>query len=1058
MNTKISGVILLVVVGLLVFVSVGRQFSLPALADLSGPPHLQPASPSSVQTRVFRQGLASYTGVRDTWISAAAWDTPPQHTVNYGQNQMLLVSRDGGDNPLLRFDVSAIPSHSAVISATLSLSNTTRSSISGSQDFARRVLLYAVLRDWDEGNQTASPINASAKRGATGDQAFDYFPGEGTDVPWTSRGMAVGTDYAAQSTSYADVVNAGWYTWDVTALVRAWVRGEQANYGIVLRDATGYADDHDDTRAFVSSQATGDPTQRPTLTVVYNPDVPFADAGPDQSNLTWDGGAVTLDGSQSHDRPGGDDASLTFSWRIVQAAYGSGLSGNLATGSAQPTLLFTPDAAGEWEIELTVANNVGESATDRVHLRLLRIGIGHPRIFLTPAKLAALRARAVASNPRWTQLKNEADAADGDMLAKALVSQVLGNAVYCTNAIGTALARIASAVDWPVKAGDIALIYDWCYGQLSAGQRTVFIDYFNAWGDATPKNEDVPGWGNYWPRYGYSYGLMGLATFGDNARAQEWLDEYRYRRYRDIDLPLLDRIAAGGGWPEGMIYDWIANNPRVKGLEAWRTATSENLFLSTDWYRERLGYFLLHRWPGVAEQFGYAYHPYVSTGDTERSRGSIANYGRIMGLILIERFPADPLARQLQAYLAASPTGNSMRFLAHDEFLWFDPVQPSQPPDLRTHYAAGTGAIFMRSGWPSGAADTNPDATYLTFQSGDHFSYHQHFDQNSFTLFKGGDLALDSGVYSGEGLSNHDINYYVRTIAHNTLVVYNPNEDFSTARPDATANDGGQRSMSPGSRSPQGTDDWDLRATQYDTGDMLRFEDAAQYTYALGDATKAYNNPSYNQAMDTGFSGNTAKVSRFQRELVYLRPGATVDARGQSQAAGEYVVIFDRVGVTQAAFSGANTKLLFHTLAEPAVNGAPTTITPGETLYAGADLATVTSGDGKLFIKSLLPAARNLRKVGGRGVKSFWVFDANYDWHWATDEAQPRPINDFEEIPYGEWRLELEPADTALAHNFLTVLHPAGASVTSMPATTIVTGTGLIGAHIADPGQQRVVL
>ena len=44
----------------------------------------------------------------------------------------------------------------------------------------------------------------------------------------------------------------------------------------------------------------------------------------------------------------------------------------------------------------------------------------------------------------------------------------------------------------------------------------------------------------------------------------------------------------------------------------------------------------------------------------------------------------------------------------------------------------------------------------------------------------------------------------------------------------------------------------------------------ARYTYARGDATKAYNNPTYNQAMDGQLAGNKAKVSRFQREFVYL--------------------------------------------------------------------------------------------------------------------------------------------------------------------------------------------
>ena len=1022
------------------------------------------AAPGSLETRILQQGLNGYSGVRDTWVSSQDWDTPPQHTVNYGQNQVLTLGRDDDDSPLIRFDVTGIPTNSAVLSATLSLYNTTPAGCDSAGTLPRRVRLFTVLADWNEGNRVASPVNQSGDHGATGDHAFSYYPGEGTDIPWSERGMAAGSDYASAAESHADVLNEGWYTWNVTDLVRSWVRGDLANYGLVLRDATSYQDGNCDWRAFFSSQhTTGShasgaltPGLRPKLTIVYNPDVPFAHAGSDQENLSWDSSAVTLDGSGSYDRPGGHDASLTYAWRVVQEAYGSALAGHLI--STAQAVAFTPDIAGEWEIELTVTNDAGESASDRVGLRLLSIAAGRPRIYLTPAKLAALQERAVPSNIRWTQLLGEADDSDGHMHAKALVSQVTGERSYCDTAISAALDLIAAPSDYSTKAGDIALVYDWCHADLAGSQRATFIDYFDAWGDDTPKSEDVPGWGNYWPRYGYSYALIGLASYGDSPRAQEWLDDYRHRRYGDNDLALLDRIAEGGAWPEGTVYDWIANWPRVKTLDAWRTATGENLFESTGWYRERLGYLLLQHWPGVAEEWGYQYHPYVSIGDGERNRGTMANYGRIMSLVLLEQFPNEPLAPQLQAYLSAQPTGNSDEFLYHEEFLWFNPDQAMQAPSLLTHYAPGSGTIFMRSGWPDGAADADLGATYLTFQSGDHFSYHQHYDQNSFTMFKHGDgsegsargLALDSGVYSGDGLADHDVNYYVRSIAHNTFVVYNPAEDFSSARPDAYSNDGGQRALYPASRSPQTVEYFDEHATHYDTGEILRFEDRPSYTYALGDATNAYNNPSYNQAMDTGLSGNVAKVNRYQREFVYLRP--------ESAGLRDYLVLFDRVGVADPSFSGENTKLLFHTLNEPQVNGMPTTVSPGETVFTGADTATAISGDGKLFIRALLPLHRRIRVVGGRGVKSFWVFGDNYDWHWDPSEEQPRPTNDFEELPYGEWRLELEPATRSLENNFLTVLHPTSIGTASMAPVALVNGTGLTGAHIADPELNRVTL
>jgi hypothetical protein len=712
---------------------------------------------------------------------------------------------------------------------------------------------------------------------------------------------------------------------------------------------------------------------------------------------------------------------------------------------------FTPDQPGEWNIELTVTNILGESATDTVHLRLLRFATTHPRIYLTPDRLAALKSRAVSTNFRWTQLLAEADSTDGEMHAKALVYQVTGQAAYGQGAITLALAMIADTDDWSTKAGDIALVYDWCYSLLTAAQKKTFIDYFKSWAGDVPKSEDTPGWGNYWPRYGYSYALIGLAAYGDDASALNWIEEYRYRRFRDNDVPLLNHIASGGGWPEGIVYDGIANWPRAKAMDAWLTATGENLFESSDWFKNRLGFVLLHRWPGLADKQSWEkdFHPYQSTGDAERNRASMVNYERIMALILLNRFPSQPLSGQLQAYLAASPANNSNSFLYHEEFLWFNPNATGKTPELLTHYSPATGTVFMRSAWPNGAADTGTGATYLTFQCGDHYTYHQHFDQNSFTIYKYGDLAIDSGVYSGEGLSWHDVNYYVRTIAHNTLVVHNAAENMTAARPDAVSNDGGQRTCYPATRSPQTVDYFNQHLVHYDTGDIPRFEDARRHTYIFGDGVKAYNNPTYNQAMDTGYTGNTAKVSRFHREFVYLRPeGTAVDS--------DYLVVLDRVAVTQASFSGSKTKLLFHFLNEPVVNGTATTVSAGETLYSGANLATAVSGGGKLFIKPLMSA--NFRKVGGRGVKSFWVFGENYDWHWSASEPQPRPINDFENIPYGEWRLEMEPVDTNLEHNFLTVLYPAASTVTAMPTVTSITGSGMTGGHIADPTLKRVVL
>lgn len=995
----------------------------------------------SVKTLTLRQGLDDYLGVADTMIK-----TPPFNEENHGIGDTLTIWRNKHYSALLQFDLSEIPQNSEIISAELSLWNKTDSTIDGSQELVRRIQLYRLLKDWHEGNQDGTPVTEAGDHGATAEKAFDY-PGDAGDISWGASSLLEDSDFDAKEVSYTDVGDSGSYQWQVTNLVKDWIRQAKPNHGIMLRTDSGYQTNHHEYRNFVSSQ--GEQAElRPTLTIVYNHDVPSANAGLAQENYHWDGGAISLDGSASVDKPAGNDLSLSYSWRVTKAAYGSSMLGEIVGNEMISS--FTPDKAGEWELELSVINEMGELALDSTKVRVLNVSPTHPRIMITPEKLTSLKKKAVPSNIAWEKLLLEANKSSGSMHAKAMVSLVLDDASYCEAAISQAITFVADDTRYHDFSGsNVALIYDWCYNSLSDDHKSLFLGYFHDW-EGNRNASDVPGWGNYWPKFNYSFAAIGLAALGDDPEAIAWINDYRYYRFQDNEIPMLDIISAGGGWPEGNIYDWIANLSRVQSVMAWQTATGEDLFLATDWFRERLGYVLLHNYPGIAEQWGIKYHPYPSTGDSERNRGTIAYYERLMALILIDRFEEAQYADQLQAYLAAPSVNQPKNFLIHDEFLWFNPEKPQKTPELLTHYAEGIGSVYMRSGWPSGADDTDTSATHITFQSGDHFSYHQHFDKNSFTLFKYDDLLLDSGNYSGDGRSYHDANYYVRTIAHNTLVVYNPTEDFVHSRPNADSNDGGQRSLFPATRAPVNVEYFKQNLKYYDTGDILRFADNPEFTYVLGDATKAYNNPNYNQGINTHLSGNVAKVSRFKREFVYLRPVET--------AIKEYIVILDRVGVTDAEFSGENTKLLLHLLSEPEIDGTAEYVSPGEILYRGAHNATATSGSqGKVFVKTLLPENHNIRKVGGHGEKAFWVFDKDYDFHWNENDTQG-PITDFDNIPYGQWRLEIEPADRALDHNFLTVIHPTDQSTTAMADVVLVQGTGLQGAHILDPTLNRVVL
>jgi hypothetical protein len=108
------------------------------------------------------------------------------------------------------------------------------------------------------------------------------------------------------------------------------------------------------------------------------------------------------------------------------------------------------------------------------------------------------------------------------------------------------------------------------------------------------------------------------------------------------------------------------------------------------------------------------------------------------------------------------------------EFLWDDPEVTPRDPALasenelpRQHYFSGVGHLVMRDGW-------KPDSTWIEFDCGPYLAKHQHLDQNQITIYHSGYLAIDSGADYTDSESPHYLNYYRRTVAHNSILIYDP--------------------------------------------------------------------------------------------------------------------------------------------------------------------------------------------------------------------------------------------------------------------------------------------
>ena len=315
------------------------------------------------------------------------------------------------------------------------------------------------------------------------------------------------------------------------------------------------------------------------------------------------------------------------------------------------------------------------------------------------------------------------------------------------------------------------------------------------------------------------------------------------------------------------------------------------------------------------------------------------------------------------------------------EFLWRDPdlkPRPLEKLPLSRYFGGPFGWMIARTGWGESAVVAEMKVNEYNFVN------HQHLDGGAFQIYYKGALAIDTGAYQGMNgsyESAHAKNYSWRTIAHNSLLVRDPKEDFGEAR--GYGNEGGQRI--PNRRQEARTLAM-LRAPEngYRTGEVLSHgfgpdAQAPDYTLLQGDLTRAYS----------------AKVKEVRRSNVFL------NLRNEKTPAA--LVVFDRVVSADPSF---RKYWLLHSLEEPRVEGNTAVID-----------VTEHGQRGRLNLDVLLPAADNaaVAKIGGPG-REYWVFGKNY-----PNEPRPERLasGSFEN---GAWRVEVCPKEPSGEDLFLTVM------------------------------------
>ena len=541
---------------------------------------------------------------------------------------------------------------------------------------------------------------------------------------------------------------------------------------------------------------------------------------------------------------------------------------------------------------------------------------GHPRLLGPRRRLQKLAVERPQAYKRLVSVAREQKADDhAKMISIALVC-----AIEQDEQLGKVAVQMAMKyVNGPIRKGHVtfgsdlarsAVVYDLCHPYWTAQQRSRFHDYMNKTVDANVRSETHV-FHNGW--YGYKHWGIGLAcyaTYYENPRAREILNALE-QDWKTRAAPAFELAGAGGGWAEGyyinyFLYEWLFFCEAARRCEG------------KDYYADAPSFFKNR---AVASMFEA--YPGIGTYNSRRSVPMGDGGGRVFGgdrdktlsarRILVTHFRNDPAHQAVHTFNETTPR-SSVGVYAYKDFLWRDAaVKKAGLNNFKlSHISPGPGYVYARSSW----AD---DATYFFFKASDRFTAHQHLDVGHFVIYKHAELIGDGGHYDSFG-SAHDVNYHLRTVAHNTILVRDPAETWPGIRAGrVTGNDGGQHHNWPHHNGavtdPQ---DWRKNKKLYDIAEIITFEDKGTYLYVAADCTRAYS---------------PKKLDYFTRQIVFLRPGT--------------FVVFDRVRSKDPAFKKT---FLLQAMTTPTRRGKH---------------LVVTNGQGRLFIQTLLPAAGVVRLVSG---------------------------------------------------------------------------------------------
>ena len=663
----------------------------------------------------------------------------------------------------------------------------------------------------------------------------------------------------------------------------------------------------------------------------------------------------------------------------------------------------------------------------------------HPRVMLRPADIPRIRERfhSPLMAEAKTQLIREANVttdgrlADGEpesgwasdgtrvcMEAKAFLYLIDGDETMGRQAVDMVLDYLSSITTTDEEGGyhvsasmhasilTAAMVYDWCYPLLSAGQKQELIRQIERVAGAAeggwPPSEDV-GFvtGHYAELKPVAMLAAGIAVYDEKTEIYDLMADQLWNGF----APARNFFYPGGKHHQGSAYGFSRfQNEVMSSFLAARMGVPNPCL--PDQARVPYWFVYAHCPDGLTFVEGDDY--YRGSGPGWRHDGG--------AWLMLAGMEGDAYVQDLALRSRPSRVRAALRVLAQDETL---EAKKLEELPLTRYFGSPFGQMIARTGWELDGGRDAPVAVAMFHVKEWMFGNHDHLDAGHFSLYYKGSLTMDSGIYEGPDGgygSDHFHNYFQRSVAHNTLLVLDPDEPTPPwwGR-SLESRDGGQF--------------WPSNRAEYRRiADLIELGPRAEilahefgpdpivpdYSYLAGDLARSYQAP----------TPYPPKVSEVKRSFVFL------NLKNDQRPAA--LIVFDRVTSTKPGFRKS---WLLHSINEPAVEGSATTLMRTEDGY-----------NGKLVNHTLLPAADNCEivKVGGPG-REFWVDGRNYPFR-PHDRGSNEP---------GAWRVEISPRAPAEADLFLNVMQVMDAVGGPEPlAPELIETSALVGARIAD----RVVL